>query len=178
MTIVDRLRALIKSRGGNPTGTMTIEQGVHKLEKIEEANNPLSALVVDVDVAAAEDLLGKVIGDLQENVVVGSHYVTGTLFFVDDYTGFSGDPALQEGHYLVTHASVPDVNGVTISVSLSMREGSKNLDADGILVTRLTEEHMGQNVKLTWTAKKEGYPDYSVTLNLTKLILGPAKDED
>lgn len=38
MSIVDRLRSLIKVRGGSPTGVMTIEQGVKKLADLETEN--------------------------------------------------------------------------------------------------------------------------------------------
>lgn len=38
MSIVDRLRSLIKVRGGSPTGVMTIEQGIKKLTDLETEN--------------------------------------------------------------------------------------------------------------------------------------------
>ena len=46
MTIVNKLRKLIKNKGGNPIGVMTIADGVNRLDKMEEAANPLSALTL------------------------------------------------------------------------------------------------------------------------------------
>lgn len=46
------------------------------------------------------DLLGKVVGDLQKDCGVSVDNLVGTLHYVTDYTGFSGDPEEQEGHYL------------------------------------------------------------------------------
>ena len=109
MTIVNKLRKLIKNKGGNPIGVMTIADGVNRLDKMEEAANPLSALTIDADIGASVDLLGKYVADLQKDVVVGKYMLEGELNYIDDYTGFSGDPALQIGHYIALHAEVPDV---------------------------------------------------------------------
>lgn len=178
MSIVERLRALIKARGGDPTGVMTIEEGVRKLEQMEEDANPLSALAIDVDIDPAENLLGKVVGDLQKDVSVGVRGVTGELYYVDDYTGFSGDPALQSGWYLVTHAAVPDVTGVTIKFHKSNRAEVKSLDSDGLMIARFEEnEILADNVSITWTAYKDGYAPFSKTLSMAKLILDPEDDE-
>ena len=175
MTIVNRLRSLIKSRGGSPIGVMTIEQGVNKLRKMEDAANPLSALTVDTTIGAATDLLGKVVGDLQKDIVINPHNITGTLWYVDDYTGF-GAPDEKEGWFLVVHASVPNVTDYTITLKTSDKDNEKNLDlSDGILILRNTQAIFQTNRKLTFTAHKSGYADYSVTYDLTTLTLGGEK---
>ena len=176
MSIVERLRALIKARGGDPTGVMTIEEGVHKLEQMEEDANPLSALTIDVDIDPDEDLLGKVVDNLQNIFAVGVRDITGELYYVDDYTGFSGDPALQSGWYLVTHAAVPDVAGVTIKIHKSNRAEVKSLDADGLLITRFEENEIAaDDVSITWTAYKDGYAPFSKTLSMAKLTIRKIK---
>lgn len=178
MTIVERLRGLIAARGGVPTGVMTIAEGVKKLEDIENDANPLSALVVDADIGAAVDLLGKVVGDLQKDVVVGPHAITGELYYIDDYTGFSGNPEEQQGWYLVVHAEVPDVSDVTIKIKNSVKPIVQTLDpSDGILIQRLTDWHLNQDVTLTFTAQKSGYPDFSKTFELKGLTLDPPEDD-
>lgn len=48
----------------------------------------------------SDDLLGKYASDLQKDVAVSVNNILGTLKYVTDYTGFSGDPELQEGNYL------------------------------------------------------------------------------
>ncbi len=171
MTIVEALKKLIVSKGGNALGVKTVSDAAKVLTDMENAANPLSVLSIDVDVAADTDLLGKVIGDLQSNVAVGPRYVTGTLKYVTGYTGFSGLEAEQSGHYLVLHADLGEVTGATVTIKGSHKAGEKELDmTDGILIQRVPSK----DITLTFTAKKSGYPDYAVTLDLSKLELKPA----
>ena len=171
MSIVEKLRKLIRSKGGSPIGVMTIADGVNKLEKMEDAANPLSALTVDVTIGAAEDLLGKVIADLQKDIVIGVDKITGTLKYVTGYTGFSGDAAEQSGNYIALHASVPDVTGETIKFKHNAKAGEVTLDSDGIIIFRVDPKYMNEDLKATFVVSKDGYAPYSKTFDLTKLIL-------
>lgn len=45
-------------------------------------------------------------------MTVAKGKITGSLAYVDDYTGFSGDAELQKGHFLALHWSNP-AEGVT-----------------------------------------------------------------
>ncbi len=81
-------------------------------EDFEERNNKAvtksrleDALKVDFGIAADEDLLGKVISDLQEDYGISAGRILATLKYITDYTGFSGDPELQEGNYLTFHVA-------------------------------------------------------------------------
>lgn len=94
-------------------------------------------LVVDTNVSPTEDLFGKHIGDLQENVAIGSDAITGHLNYIDDYTGFSSNPAEQTGNYLVIHASVPGASNAVITVSNDI---TVTLDDDGIYVGRIRDK--------------------------------------
>lgn len=94
---------------------------------------------MDSDIDASVDLLGKVVTDLQSDLVVGEdNIITGTLKYVDDYTGFSGDVAEQSGNYLVLHASA--IDGATITVKLigGLHDEEKTLDSDGLILARIT----------------------------------------
>ena len=84
------------------------------------------------------------------------------------YTGWSSNPAEQEGNYLAIHASVPEVDGVTITATLT----KENLvdPADGLIVLRVTNK----NIPLVLTAKKEGYADVVKKFSLTGLTLNNA----
>ena len=175
MTITNRLKALITNLGGDASDVRHIRQGLSKLEAMIIEANPLTALTVDTDISELTDLFGKYVTDLQEGIVIRGKAVSGTLYFVDDYTGFSGDEDEQSGHYLVIHASVPDVTGVTIKIKISTKAGEKTLDSYCILILRVTEAYIADSLKLTFTASKNGYADYSETYDLTKLVLGPAK---
>ena len=171
MSIVEKLRKLIRSKGGSPIGVMTIADGVKKLQKMEDSANPLSALTVDVEIAAAEDLLGKVVADLQKDIVVGVDKITGTLKYVTGYTGFSGDAAEQSGNYIALHASIPEVTGATIKFKHNAKAGEATLDSDGLIVFRVDPKYMNEDLKVTFVASKDGYAPYSKSFDLTKLVL-------
>lgn len=93
--------------------------------------------------------------------------INGTLKYVHDYTGFSGDPELQEGNYIVFHAEVPDVEGVTIKAKL---DNFSTLDSDGIAVFRVRDK---SSQTLTIVASKDGYDDVTKTYSLTGLTCEP-----
>jgi len=120
-------------------------------------------LSVNVNVDPTEDLFGKTIGDLQSNVTINRGSIKGTLKYVDDYTGFSSDPALQSGNYLVIHAEVPNVEGATISVKVT---NPVTLDADGIAVLRIADKN---SQTVTVVASKEGFETVTKVFHLGSL---------
>lgn len=89
--------------------------------------------------------------------------LTGTLKYVDNYTGFSGDPELQEGNYLVFHAAVPNVEGVTIKATM---DNTSTLDEDGIGVFRVRDK---SSQTLTIVASKEGFDSVTKVYSLSGL---------
>ena len=123
---------------------------------------------VDADIDENEDLFGKVVSDLQENIVVGTSGITGTLKYVDDYSSaYSGDQA--SGNYLVLHYSVPDVEGVTITVEVvNGTNGPSTLDPDGICISRIADKST-QTIRVV--ASKEGYTSVTKEFSLTGLTL-------
>lgn len=128
--------------------------------------NPSASLTVAADVPAGTDLLGKSVTDLQSGVWIGPEQITGTLKYVTGYTGFSGDPAEQSGHYLVTHSTSSD--GATIKAELlGGTTPEVTLDSDGILITRVTSN----NQRLRITATKDDMPATIKTYDLSALVL-------
>lgn len=128
-------------------------------------------MTVKADVPSTTDLFGKVVTDLQEDdVEVNGSNITGTLKYVDDYTGFDpSHPDLQVGNYLVVRAST-DVEGTTIYAKLS--GDFKRLDSDGILVLRVTDET--KNLPLVFKATKDGYTTTVDNFNISRLTLNSA----
>ena len=104
-----------------------------------------------MNVDPSTDLFGKVIGDLQSNVLIGNNTIAGTLNYVDDYTGFSSDPALQSGNYLVLHATVKQA--VTPRITVTVTNPSV-LDSDGIIVLRIADKN---SQTVTVVAEADGY---------------------
>ena len=97
-------------------------------------------LSVDADIADSVDLLGKVASDLQEDVAIADNKVTGTSGYVEGYTGFSSNPAQQEGNYLALHFEDELSHAAKLTVELvGGTSGETTLDSDGICVFRLND---------------------------------------
>ena len=97
--------------------------------------------------------------------------IEGTLKYVEEYTGFSSDPELQEGNYIVFHVDVPGVDGVTYTATM---DNTSTLDEDQIAVFRVRDK---SSQTLTIVASKEGYNSVTKTYSLSDLYC-KAKDED
>ena len=99
----------------------------------------MTGLTVDADIAAATDLLGKSVTDLQSDVAIGEYGISGTLKYVTGYTGFSGDTNEQKGNYIALHFAVTDHSTAAIRVKLTNGNNPDfvTLDSDGILIARV-----------------------------------------
>ena len=104
-------------------------------------------------------------------MTVGNTGIGGTLKYVTGYTGFSGNPAEQQGNYLVLKCDAGEVSGATITCEIIGGDhGPVTLDADGIIILRI--KNTRQKIKVT--ATKEGYATFTRTYDLASLILTPA----
>ena len=122
-------------------------------------------MTVDAAIPSTLDLLGLNVEDLQENIEISDdNVISGTLKYVTDYTGFSGNVAEQQGNYLALHFDVPDVDGVTLTVN------GTTLDTDGVIVLIVDDT----TKKVRATASKAGYPDVPKTYTLAGLTLNEA----
>lgn len=179
MTIKDAMKKFVVGTGGTTSLKSTTDLHDEINTEFGTQINPLIGLVVDTDIAADTDLLGKVIGDFQTGVHIYRNSIEGTLYYVDEYTGFSGDKTQQQGHYLVLHAYVPGSNyeyadGVRITVTGGT--GSVTLDSDGILIFHFKKDD--KNKVITFTASKTGNESYSRSFDLSRLFLVKDKAPD
>lgn len=140
------------------------EDGEWALEELseEEEEEVALALSADVNIGASVDLLGKVVADLQEGVSIDGNEIKGTSKYVEGYTGFSSNPAEQEGNFVVLHFASEEgaeikVNGVT-------------LDSDGLFICII-----GEGRKIKAVATKGGA---SKELELTIAMTLAAKQEE
>ena len=128
-------------------------------------------MTVDANVPKSENLWGYDVDDLQENVTVGATAITGTLHYIDDYSTAFG-PGEDSGNYLAIHASVPGVDDVTITVTVT---NPSVLDEDGICVCRIADK---STQTIAVVASKDGYDDVAKTYSLTGLTCEAAQNED
>lgn len=126
------------------------------------------SVFVDPDIAVDFDLLGKVVTDLQEDVAVGTGVILGTLHYIDDYTGFSGDPEEQVGHFL---AFKVDFDEDFDSLTIDTGKGEKTLDSDQTVVLRIEGKRT-----VTVRAYKDDKAVSSKTYDLSQLVLEPAEN--
>ena len=116
------------------------------------------------------DLFGKHVSDLQENVTVGATKITGTLKYVNDYTGFSSKVEEQSGNYLTIHADSTDADSITVEL-VGGTKGPVTLDEDGTIVIRITNPAT-QSVRVVATKGTD-----SITKNYTlDVTLEPEAD--
>lgn len=118
---------------------------------------------MDFDIDPAMDLFGKTVEGLQDNVELAGNTIKGTLKYVSDYTGFSSKAEEQSGNYLALHASVPDVDDVTITVTVTK---PSVLDEDGTIVLRIADK---SSQTVTVVASKSGYAPVTKVFTLDGL---------
>lgn len=118
-------------------------------------------LITDVEIAADEDLFGKIVSDLQENVIIGEDEITGTLKHVTDYTGFSSKVEEQSGNYLAIHNTTNGDEPIFVEV-VGGTSGPVQLDSDGIIVLRIANKE--QKVKVTSGSAVKEYSLVNINL--------------
>lgn len=95
----------------------------------------------------SREWLGKSVSDLQSNIQVNDDYITGTLHYVTDFTGFSGLAREQQGNYLALRFE--DETGATTVVELvGGKHGPVTLDSDKVCIFQIADTEK-QTIKVT-----------------------------
>ena len=173
MTILDKLKRMIRNKGGSVKRATNIDRAVDELRRVE--NNPLGNLIVDASIAVDEDLLGKIVGDLQSDVVVADGKVTGTLNWVTGYTGF-GNLDEQSGNYVALYARIPEIDDAVITVTADYGRETV-LDPDGLFIRRI-QNGDSDDKWFEITAAKDGYTKIKRRYSLNGLTLEPDPEAD
>lgn len=127
-------------------------------------------MTVDTEGLSSDKLFGKSPSDLQENIVVGTDAITGTLKYVADYSSaYSGDEA--QGNYIALHCTANAPNAVIKAQVVNGVHGEVTLDEDKICIFRITD-NTTQSIKFSATAS--GYRPVTVEYALDDLTLNNA----
>ena len=134
------------------------------------ASVSITVNAINLTTVAATDadgsLFGKDASDLQDNIVVGTNAITGTLNYISGYTdAFSGDEA--NGNFLALKCTA--IEGATITVEVvGGLHGPSVLDADGLIVCRIASTEQSIRVIATINGVSQ-----TKTYALTDLVLTP-----
>lgn len=143
-------------------------------KEIDIKDNPLAALAMDFDIPDSIDLLGKVASDLQEDMFVGvAGKVTGTSKYVTGYTGFSGDPAEQEGNYVAFHISVGEL---VIGTNVTVKVNNVTMDPDGLHVMIFRDS--SKSPKAIVEASADGHKTIKKVFDFTNVVRMPAENDE
>ncbi len=119
-------------------------------------------------------VLGKQVSELQEDVTVNDNSITGTLNYVTGFTGFSGNPELQEGNFLALKFEHPDGATTTVEI-IGGTSGPVELDSDMNWVGRIASNEQSIEVITTLT---DGTTTITKEYNLTGLVLNEETVEE
>lgn len=155
---------VLKSLGESATGTTINGRFIADiLNDIADKWIHLSLTVRPV--AGNVNEFGKLVSDLQSDITMGTNAITGTLHYVTGYTGFSGNPAEQSGHYIALKATASEPATITAQV-IGGTHGPVTLDADGEIVCRIASNE--QSIRFIAQAQEE---TFTVEYALTDLVL-------
>lgn len=109
------------------------------------------------------------VDDLQSGVTVGRNSISGRLLYVTDYTGFSSNPAEQNGNYLALRANDTGSDKIVVEL-VGGTSGPVELDADKTIVLRIRNKDT-QSVKVQ--SFKNDVLRETRTFSLSGLVLEP-----
>lgn len=113
---------------------------------------------------------------MQTGVSIEDTHITGTLNYVEGYTGFHGsDPTQQEGNYLaLLFDTDPEVDSITVELTNSVSgKGPVKLDSDMMFVCRVTDKD-SQTIKVVATKNSKSV---TKTYDIAGLTLSPKLEE-
>lgn len=121
--------------------------------------------------AGTTDLLGKKASELQTNVKISGNNITGTLNYVTGYTQFNQSVTdEQKGNFLALKFESEGADSITCEYKGNTTKGPVKLDADGLMVIRVTDK-----TKSVVVVAKKGSDSKTETYNLNGLTLTAAK---
>ena len=89
--------------------------------------------------------------DLQSDIKIDGSMISGELKYVTGYTGFSSNPAEQQGNYIALHAETDfNEDEITLELINGTVGHPVTLDSDGLMVVRITDTE-AQKIRIVAT---------------------------
>lgn len=152
------------------TGIRMLCEYIDGIANVDIAADGPSLTIVPVTDASV-DLLGKNCDDLQANVTVADGVISGTLKFVDDYTGY-GAVSEAVGNFLALKATSDMGATITMTMIGGKNDGRTVTLDDGYTISKIFNEFCQ---KLKFVATKDG-KSTTRTFGLTGLWLEDEED--
>lgn len=114
---------------------------------------------------------------MQDDVDVTESRISGKLYLVSDYTGFSGETELQNGHYLALKFEAEE--GATTTIQLIGGEVVRDpvaLDSDMNCVLKITDP-MRQRLKVVTSLEGYGTTEKIYRLTGLEMLDTPAPEQ-
>lgn len=151
---------------GKTSNAGTIQDAMEKA-----SSDPyITGFALDVTIDSSTDLLGKVVSDLQKDVVVGDEFIKGTLHYIEDWEAFGDDN--NDGWFLAVHVSLDEDTAALPGLSVKIN-GAELDPSDYIFIGHVKN----QEGHLTLTVGATDKTPVTKTYTLKYLTYEPAEDE-
>jgi len=151
---------------GKTSNAGTIQDAIQK----KDSDEYIVGFALDTTIAPDYDLLGKVVSDLQKDVVIGDEFIKGTLHYIEDWEAFGDDN--NDGWFLAVHVTLDEDTAALPGLSVKIN-GAELDPSDYIFIGHVKN----QEGHLTLTVSATGKTPVTKTYTLKYLTYEPAEDE-
>ena len=152
---------------GKTTNAGTIQDAIAK----KDSDEYITGFALDTTIASDYDLLGKVVSDLQEDVVIGDEFIKGTLHYIENWEAFGDDT--NDGWFIAVHVTLDE--GTAALPGLSVKINGAELDpSDYIYIGHVKNKEGRFTLTVSATGKREVSKSYTVKY----LTYEPPADEE
>ena len=152
---------------GKTTNAGTIQDAIQK----KDSDEYVVGFALDTTIASDYDLLGKVVSDLQEDVVIGDEFIKGTLHYIENWEAFGDDT--NDGWFIAVHVTLDE--GTAALPGLSVKINGAELDpTDYIYIGHVKNKEGHINLTVSATDKTPVTKQYT----LKYLTYEPPADEE
>lgn len=151
---------------GKTSNAGTIQDAIQK----KDSDEYVVGFALDATIAPDYDLLGKVVSDLQKDIVIGDEFIKGTLHYIEDWEAFGDDP--NDGWFLAVHVTLDEDTAALPGLSIKIN-GAELDPSDYIFIGHVKNQEGHINLTVSATGKTP----VTKTYTLKYLTYEPAEDE-